>query len=114
MKKLLFLLFALLPVFAFTQQVKNAKTNETIDLKNAVTQYCCVILQPNLGKFAFCIVLNDLGFWQCVDEKQNIIEFKTIVAVMNYLHENGWEYINNIGGSAGAAPQYFFRKKQGS
>lgn len=110
MKNLLFLLLFSIPFFSPAQKIQNLKTKETIELKDKVENYCTVVMQPFKGKFDFFVGTDELGVWKFIDENGNQIEFQTIVAIMNYLHKSGWEYINNIGGSDAAAPQYFFRK----
>jgi hypothetical protein len=62
-------------------------------------------------QMGFFVGTDELGFFSLVDDSGKEIEFKTIVAIMNFMHKNGWEYVNNIGGSDGAAPQYFFKKR---
>lgn len=111
MKYLIYLLLAF-PLFSHAQKIQNVKTKAVIELKESVAEYCCVVMQPQNGRYGFFIEVNELGFWKCIDLEGKPIEFSTIVAVMNYLSENGWEYINNIGGSDGAAPQYYFKKKK--
>lgn len=114
MKKL-FLLSTVLVLFSnfvLAQKIQNVKTNEIVDLKEKVDNYCTVVQQPFRGKIDFFVGLNELGVWKLLDEKNNPVEFQTIIAIMNFLYIHGWEYVNNIGGSDGAAPQYFFRKKE--
>lgn len=112
MKKLIFVIFITFPFLSFSQKIQNVKTNEVADLKQKVDNYFSVVQQPYKGKIDFFIGTNELGVWKLLDESGNPIQFQTIVAVMNHLHKNGWDYINNIGGSDGAAPQYFFRKRE--
>ena len=112
MKKFVLLLIICLPIVSFGQKIQNLKTKEIVELKDKVENYCSVVMQPLKGKFGFFIGLNELGVWQFLDTNAKPIEYKTIIAVMNYMHKNGWEYTNNIGGNGGAAPQYYFRKKE--
>lgn len=110
MKKIILLLLFFMPYFLSAQKIQNVKTDETADLKEKVESYCAVVMQPVRGKMAFYVGVDELGAWQFLDENNNPINFETIVAVLNYMKKNGWEYIDNIGGTNGAAPQYFFRK----
>lgn len=112
MNKLLFLLILIIPLFSYSQKIQNVKTNEVVELKEKVENYCTVVLQPYRGKIDFFVGIDELGIWKLLDENDTPIEFRTIVAIMNFMHKNDWEYINNIGGNEGAVPQYFFRKKQ--
>ena len=111
MKKLLIIIFLLIPALSFSQKVQNSKTKEIFDLKEKQKQYCSVVLQPKGIQISFFVGVDELGFFVFVDDSGKEKELKTIVAIMNLMYENGWEYINNIGGSDGAAPQYFFKKR---
>ena len=112
MKKSILFLVLFLPILSFGQKIQNAKSKEITELKEKVENFCSVVQQPYKGKIDFFIGTDELGFWKLLDENDNPIEFQTIIAVMNHLHRNGWEYINNIGGTDGAAPQYFFKKRE--
>lgn len=112
MKKLFVVLIVCLPFIGFGQKIQNTKTKEVVELKQKVENYCSVIMQAQKGKFGFFVGVEELGFWQLLDESGKPIEFKTIVAVMNHMYKNGWEYINNIGGTGGAASHYYFRKRE--
>lgn len=96
----------------FAQKIQNVKTKEKVELKEKVENYCAIVMQPYKGKIEFFVGVDELGVWKFIDESGKPIKMQTIVAVMNYMHTNNWIYINNIGGTDGAAPQYFFRKKE--
>ena len=112
MKKLVLIFMLFIPILLNAQSIRNSKTNQTTELKESVEMYSAVVFQLVGAKFGFYVMLEDLGAWDFIDSTGTKIEFKTVIAVMNYMYRNGWEYINNIGGSDGAAPQYFFRKKE--
>lgn len=113
MKKLIIILtFTVISITSFSQKIQNAKTKEITELKEKVLSYCSVVMQPYQGKIDFFIGIDELGVWKLLDENNKQIEFQTIISLMNYLDKNRWEYINNIGGSDSAAPQYFFKKKK--
>jgi biopolymer transport protein ExbD len=110
-KKLLIIFLFLIPALSFSQKVQSLKTKEIFDLKEKQKQYCSVVTQQKGMQVGFFVGLDELGYFAIVDDSGKEIEFKTIVAVMNYLYENGWEFVGNIGGADGAAPQYFFKKR---
>ncbi len=111
MKKIFILFLLLIPAVSFSQNVQSLKNKEIFNLKEKQAQYCSVVMQQKGVQIGFFVGLDEPGFFAFVDELGKEIEFKTIVAVMNYMAINGWEFVGNIGGSDGAAPQYFFRKK---
>jgi hypothetical protein len=112
MKKLFVLLFILASFSVYAQKVQNLKTKEVFELGARVENYCSIVMQLKGTQMGFFVGTDDLGFFALVDDSRKEIEFKTIVAIMNYMHKYGWEYINNIGGTDGAAPQYYFRKQK--
>ncbi len=99
------------PFVSNAQIIQNVKTNEKVELKESVEKYCSVVMQQLNLKIDFYVGINELGFWQFIDDAGLPIKMKSTIDVMNFMYKNGWEYINNIGGSDGAAPQYFFKKK---
>ena len=112
MKKLILFILLLVPFFAMSQKIQNIKTREVCELKDKVSAYCAVtinLLKPNMG---YIVMTDELEMWCFIDGNNAELVFKTPVAVMNHMHKNGWEYINNIGGSDGSAPQYYFKKIQ--
>lgn len=111
MKKLLIIFLLLIPALSFSQKVQSLKTKEVFDLKEKQKQYCSVVIQQRGVQMGFFVGMDELGYFAFIDDSGKEIEFKTIVAVMNYLYENGWELIGNIGGTDGAAPQYYFKKR---
>lgn len=111
MKQLFLLFMFFIPLLSNAQLIKNLKTDQKVELKESVEKYCVVVLQAIKGKIGFYAGLDELGAWEFIDSNGNPIEMKTNVAVMNFMYKNGWEYINNIGGSDAAAPQYFFKKR---
>lgn len=112
MKKIIILFLVCFPGFCIGQKVQNEKTKEIFDLKEKVSTYCSVVLQPKGMQINFYVGIDELGFNSFVDDAGKTIEFKTIIAIMNYMDKFGWEYVSAIGGTDGAAPQYFFRKKK--
>lgn len=111
MKKLFLILFISLPFVCFGQKVMSKKTKEIFDLKEKQSMYCSVVLQASATGVGFFVSVDELGYFLFVDENGKELEFKTIVSIMNYMHQHGWEYLNNIGGTDGAAPQYYFKKR---
>ena len=111
MKKIILLSLIIMPFFSTAQKIQNIKTKEVIELKEKALNYCSIVLQPKGLQVGFFIGIDEPGFFTFVDENNKQLEFQTIIAIMNFMHKNGWEYINNIGGSDGAAPQYFFKKR---
>jgi biopolymer transport protein ExbD len=111
MKKFLIIFLMLLPALSFSQKVQNTKTKEVFDLKEKQKQYCSVVIQQRGAQMGFFVGMDELGYFAIVDDSGKEIEFKTIVSIMNYMFENGWEFVGNIGGTDGAAPQYYFKKR---
>ena len=101
-----------LPIFVNAQKIENVQTKERAELKEKVEMYCAVVLQPIKLKFGFFVMVNELGAWRFIDDDDKPLNFETTTAIMNHMNRHGWVYLNNIGGTDGAAPQFFFKKKE--
>jgi hypothetical protein len=108
MKK--FILFLILG-FCFSainaQKVIDRKKNVQ-DLKESMEMYAVVVLTPQ----GAVVGTMEMGASHFIDEKNNHIELKTTAQILNFMHRHGWDYINTLGGTDGATPQYIFRKRE--
>lgn len=101
MKKLL-IIFALLPLFCFSQKVKKQNSDQIGELKELTEKYCTI----SFGKPFISIiqVYANEDIYEFIDESSGKkIKFETITTVLNFMDKNGWEYINTYGD-----PLHFF------
>lgn len=106
MKKLLLVLFLIFPFFVFAQKVRIQSSGKVADLKEIIGNYCIVSTgKPFDNKVLIQSDDSDLDF---VDENGEKMKFKTIVAILNYMDINGWEFIQCYGDPL---KSYIFRRK---
>ncbi len=112
MKKITLLLLGIFPLFCFGQKIQNIKTKEVAELPEKVENYCAVVQQSKDGKTDFIIEFDGNDAWKLLDDdEEKTLEFDNIVAVMNFMYKNYWEYIGNINETKDTPPKYFFRKR---
>ncbi len=111
MKTVISLILLIFPLFVLSQNIQNIKTKEVAELQEKVENYCAVVQQSKDGKIDFFVEFDGKGLWKLLDEDEKSIEFSNVVAVMNFMYKNYWEYIGNINETKDTSPRYFFRKR---
>ena len=111
MKKLLLFILLLSPIFLFAQS--NPETNKTPD------KYCMVVAAPKT--FGGLKITLDYGQDQStytafqLKETGTFAGFKSVVEALNYMSQQGWEFVNSysvpFGGSKDFVLHYVFRRK---
>ena len=91
--KLLFLILVFSPLISIGQQVKNLNSDQTVELKKVAGNYCIVgisQISPNIVQ-----IQTDNDTWDFLNpENREKLKFKTAVAMLNYMENNGWKYVS--------------------
>jgi hypothetical protein len=115
MKLFLITLFATLSVYTASAQVV---VNE-VDINEAGIKYCEIVARQ---KFLSTKVIILVDYGQPLEWKSpkirkkdgKAISFQSVIGALNFMEENGWEYVNNYALTEGNANVYHFlmRKKE--
>jgi len=112
MKKLFLLLLAL-PVFTFAQKIEKKSIPGVFELKECVSNYCTVVMQASGMSVNFFVGIDEGGICNFIEANGEKKKFKSNIEMLNFMYNNGWNFITTIGeGSTGAAVQYVFEKRK--
>ena len=116
MKKMFVMIILMFPIVVNSQNVFKRSTNETLDLKKCVDNYCILFMNTTMSMSASLIVPDievndDSEFLRFVSSTGDKIKFKSITEVLNYMFKNGWIFKDAVGqGIIGKDVQYIFEK----
>jgi hypothetical protein len=111
MKKLLLILI-IFPFITFAQKIEKKNTPGVFELKECVSNYCTVVAQVSGASINYYAGIDEGGICNFIEPDGSKKKFRSNVELLNFMHQNGWNFITTIGeGSTGAAVQYVFEKK---